>query len=283
MIEVDVLGVSVLGPGLPGWAESVPILTGVRDWTYAVPNPPPPALLPANERRRAGIVVRLAMAVAEEAVAMAGVPRDKPRGVFASSCGDGVVLHAILSAMTASDGQISPTQFHNSVHNAVAANWTIGTGSTRPATSIGMHDDTFAAGLLKAAAETSHEGEPLLFCAYDAPLPEPLHAKRPIAFPFAVALVIAPSGRRSGAPPNRPDNAPPPIARLTVSYAAGPSEPSGLLPAAGWLPAAAGPRALATGNPAARGLRLLEALAGRTSDRFSLPLSGGRVNVMVTP
>ena len=277
MIEVDVLGVSVLGPGLPGWAESVAVLTGVRDWTFAVPNPPPPALLPANERRRAGIVVRLAMAVAEEAVAMAGLPRDKPRGVFASSCGDGVVLHALLSAMTASDGQISPTQFHNSVHNAVAANWTIGTGSMRPATSIGMHDDTFAAGLLKAAAETSHEGEALLFCAYDAPLPEPLNAKQPIAFPFALALVIAPSGRRSGAPRGRPDHAPPPIARLTVSYAAGPPEP------AGWLPAAAGPRALATGNPAARGLRLLEALAGRSPDSFSLPLSGGRVNVAVTP
>lgn len=270
MIRVNVLGVSVLGPGLPGWVDSVPILTGVQDWTYAEAIPPPPALLPANERRRAGLLIRLAMAVAEEAVAMAGIPLNVPRGVFACSNGDGVVLDAILRSMAAPEGQISPTLFHNSVHNAVAANWMIGVGSMRPATSIGMHDDTFAAGLLKAAAEAAHEGEMLLFCTYDAPMPEPLNAKRVTAFPFAVALVMAPADVPSG-------EARPPLARLTLRYAGGRSEPEA------WFPKMPGPRSLVTGNPAARGLRLLEAIASGSADRFALPLAGGRVEVEVTP
>ncbi len=266
MIRVNVLGASVLGPGLPGWAASAAILAGCQDWTYADPRPPPPMLLPANERRRAGLLVRLALSVAEEAVTLAGLPLAAPRGVFASSNGDGVILDAILRAMTAPGGQISPTQFHNSVHNAVAANWTIAVGSTRPATSIGMHDDTFAAALLKAAAEAAQEREAVLLCAYDAPMPEPLNAKRPIAFPFALALVIAPASDEPGTS----------IARLNLRYVAGSPGPEA------WLPRVAASRSLVMGNPAARGLRLLEAIAGGSADRFALPLAGGRVEVEVS-
>ena len=287
MITVTVRGVSVFGPGLNGWADSAPILAGARAWVSTETPPPPPALLPANDRRRAGPPVRLAMAVAAEAVAMSGLPLALPRGVFASANGDGAVLNAILQALSTPDGQVSPTQFHNSVHNAVAANWTIGVGSTRPATSIGMHDDTFAAGLLKAAAEAAHEREPVLFCAYDAPMPEPLAAKRPTSFAFAAAFVLAPvnvAEQDDIARPLARDMTRPlardmtcPLARLAVRYVA---EHAG---AEAWLPLTPEVRALATGNAAARGLRLLEAIARGAVDRFALPLASGRVEVEVTP
>ena len=42
-------------------------------------------------------------------------------------------------------------------------------------------------------------------------------------------------------------------------------------------------RDLARGNPAARTLRLLEALARGAVDDFSMPLLNGRVTVRVTP
>ncbi len=41
-----------------------------------------------------------------------------------------------------------PTQFHNSVHNAVAGYWSIATKSTQPMTCLAAHDHSFAAGLL---------------------------------------------------------------------------------------------------------------------------------------
>ena len=263
VIRVSILGASVFGPGLAGWTNAAPILSGQHPWAFADQSPPPPALLPANERRRAGLPVRLAMAVSEEAVARSGLPKAAPRGVFASSNGDGAVLNAILRALSAPSGtaeaQVSPTQFHNSVHNAVAANWTIGVGSMRPATCIGMHDDTFAAGLLKAAAETAREREPVLLCAYDAPMPEPLNAKRPTAFAFAAAFVLAPEGGT-------------PLALRYTADAVGPEA---------WRPRTPGVDGLAEGNAAARSLRLLEALACGAADRFALPLAGGRVEIEV--
>lgn len=268
-ITVFIRGVSVLGPGLSGWTEAAPVLAGEREWVDQPVIPPPPLILPANERRRAGMPVRLALAVAGEAVRMSGLPPAAPRGVFASSNGDGLVLDSILTAMTTPGGMVSPTQFHNSVHNAVAANWTIGVGSTRPATSIGLHDETFAAGLLKAAAETVREGEPMLFCAYDAPLPPPLAVKRPTDFAFALALVLTATREAAGDGPV--------LARLSVRFASGAPGPES------WLPVTPALRPRASGNPAARGLRLLEALARGTADSFALPYAGGRVEIGVTP
>ena len=268
-IRVFPRGVSVFGPGLAGWAASVPVLAGLRDWSDTETPPPPPLILPPNERRRAGLPVRLAMAVAEEAVRMSGLPPAAPRGVFASSNGDGVVLDALLRAMTTPGGQVSPTQFHNSVHNAVAANWTIGVGSNRPATSIGLHDDTFAAGLLKAAAETAREREPVLFCAYDAPLPPILAVKRPTDFSFALALVLTPT--------DAPGEAGPALAALSLRFVPHPPEPDL------WRPVTPGLRERASGNAAARGLRLLEALARGATDAFALPYAGGRVEIEIVP
>ena len=48
----------------------------------------------------------------------------------------------------APNGTISPTQFHNSVHNAAAGYWHIAAGSAAPSLSVGGHDGAFAAGLL---------------------------------------------------------------------------------------------------------------------------------------
>ncbi len=57
---------------------------------------------------------------------------------------------------------MSPTQFHNSVHNAAAGYWSIAHGSRQPATCLGAHDWTWAAALLKAVAEVAATGAPVL-------------------------------------------------------------------------------------------------------------------------
>ena len=58
-----------------------------------------------------------------------GLPYTTLRPVFASGNGDGITVGAILEMLTKPDGFVSPTQFHNSVHNAAAGYWSIGTGS----------------------------------------------------------------------------------------------------------------------------------------------------------
>jgi hypothetical protein len=232
------------------------------------PSPlPSPAALPAAERRRSGPVVRLAMAVAEEASAGSGLPPGALRSVFASSNGDGPVVGAILDSLVnrdAGDRPVSPTLFHNSVHNAAAGYWSIAHGSAQAATCIGLHDDTLAAALLMTLAEVVADQVPVLLCGYDHPLPPPLDAKRPTLAGFGLGLVLAPAGIGTA------------MARLSVRFDA-------QQPCVPPLPRVGGLRALAAGNAMARGLRLLEALARGEADEHVLPYLDGALTLRVTP
>lgn len=269
-MRVEVIGAAVLGPGLPGWAASAPVLAGTVPYEPAPVALPPPPGLPATERRRTSPAVRLALAAAAEAAAASGLPPAELETVFASSNGDGQVVGAILGALAEPDGVISPTQFHNSVHNAAAGYWSIAAASTRPSVAVGGHDQAFAAGLLHAAARVSVTGAPVLLCAYDAPLGEPLAQCRPTAAPFAAALVLAPPERAAAATDA------PALARLELLYRAEPAPaPAPDMTALG---------ALAAGNAAARALPLLRALARREATRIVLPmLEDGRLEIAVAP
>ena len=57
-------------------------------------------------------------------------------------------------------GSISPTRFHNSVHNAAAGYWGIATGATAAANALCAYDASFGAGLLEALTQvhTSRSG-----------------------------------------------------------------------------------------------------------------------------
>jgi hypothetical protein len=263
-MEAVIQGVSVWGPGLPGWAASQPVLAGVQEYVAGAANPPSSTLLSATERRRTGLAARLALLVAEHASAMAGIAPGAIPSMFATSNGDGAVLHAILETLAA-DQPVSPTQFHNSVHNTAAGYWSIATASRQATTCLACHDATAAAALLKAMAEVQTECRTLLLCVYDVPWPAPLDAKRPTFGSFGAGLVLAPEGGQGA------------LARLAVHYAAAPPTPGSEAP---HLPALT---SLARGNPAARVLRLLESLARGVPDDFSMALLDGRVEVRVRP
>jgi len=264
MTVAVVQGVSVWGPGLPSWAAAKAVLCGTDDYVVTDVALPPPSLLPANERRRASLATRLALVVAQQASETAGVAPGSISSVFATSNGDGAVVHTILEALAARQ-PVSPTQFHNSVHNTAAGYWSIATGSQQATTCIACHDATAAAALLKAVAEVHAERRPLLLCVYDEPLPAPLDAKHPTDGTFGVGLVLAPEDASAG------------MARIDVRYA-GSSEG-----VADWLPRLSALHRLAKGNPAARLLRLLESLARQVPDTFSMPLLDGRVDVRLEP
>jgi hypothetical protein len=141
---------------------------------------PAPAALPAAERRRTGLPVRLALAVGLDALAQS-TRRDEPvASVFTSSGGDGRVIDEICQVLTSVERQVSPTRFHNSVHNAPAGYWSIALRSHAPSISLCCYDWSFAAGLLEAGAQCVTEGVPVLLVSYEVPYPEPLYAIRPV-------------------------------------------------------------------------------------------------------
>ncbi len=230
--------IGLRGPGLNGWEASAPILAGKAPYLPAPTAIPPATLLPPNERRRAPQTVKLALAVGAEAFACAGMAPSDCAAVFASSGGDGETIHGILATLAGPVRELSPTRFHNSVHNVAAGYWSIATGAKTPATSLCAHDGSLAAGLLEAGAQALAGGT-VAMIAYDLPYPEPLASVRHIGAAFGVALLLSPVASAGS------------LARLEIELCA-PGDYACVIPEL---------EALRRDIPAARILPLLEALA----------------------
>ena len=98
-MRICVEGIGILAPGLEGWPSTREVLAKQRPYEPAPISAPPVGLLPPAERRRAGLTVRLAMAVGVEALGQAQrAPQEMPM-VFATSGGDGETIHEILAVL----------------------------------------------------------------------------------------------------------------------------------------------------------------------------------------
>ena len=191
MLSVYVNGIGLLGPGIANWAAGAQILQGELSWVNTPTVLPSPEGLPPAERRRTGPLVKLTLAAGLEASRQAQVDPARLASVFTSSGGDGHNCHEICEALASPERLISPTRFHNSVHNAPAGYWSIATGATAAGNALCAHDGSFAAGLLEAVTQVLIERVPVLLVSYDIGYPEPIRAVRPIPDAFAVALALA--------------------------------------------------------------------------------------------
>ncbi len=192
-MHVGIAGVGLLSAGLESWTTGREVLMGLRPYRVDAMPQPDPALLPANERRRSTAGVRWAVHVAQEAIVQSGLdPRDVAT-VFASSGGEMGVLDQLCRALATTERAISPTLFHQSVHNTAAGYWGIATRCQQSSTALSCYDDSCAAGLLEAATYATMEDCPVLFVSYDLPAPDPLIRARPIQSAFAAALVMTAS------------------------------------------------------------------------------------------
>ena len=191
--SVWVDGVGILGPGLDNWAQAQAVLQGQAAYVQAPTVLPVPTILPPAERRRASRVIKVALAVGLEAAQAAGQDPAQLPNVFASSGGDGHNCHSLCELLGSDDRQVSPTRFHNSVHNAASGYWAIATGATPPAQVLGGYDASFAVGLFEAMVQVQTLNTPVLLVVIDSEYPQPLHAKRPIADTSGLALVLSPT------------------------------------------------------------------------------------------
>lgn len=263
-VELAIRGIGLLAPGLPGWERSRSVLAGERPYV-PVPVPSPEAImLPPNERRRSSDAVRWAVEVAHEAMAQSGLELGAVPAVFASSGGEISVFDQLCRLLATEDRLVSPTLFHQSVHNAAAGYWGIATAGHESSTALACYDDSFIAGLVEAATLVKTEWRPVLLVAYDLPVPAPLYEARPIAKGFAVALVLGPLTE---------------VSLATVMLAlkeAGAVEPTGL--------ADQELEQLRTHNPAARSLPLLCAIAARARRAVVFDWLGDQqVELMIAP
>lgn len=256
--------VALFAPGIESWQAALPLLRGEGEYR---PTPlPRPSLewLPPQERRRCSASTRLALQVAQ--ASLAEQPCSDPfAAIFSSANGDTEIHQHICSAFCDPQPQVSPTRFHNSVHNAPAGYWSIANQSRSPTNSIAAYDGSFAAGLLAAACQVFAERRRVLLAAYDLPFPAPLDQQRPISAPFAVALQLTPTVTRASLFACRVETLPATTAP-TTTLASPPLE------------------ALRVGNPAARALPLLALLARGQAGEVTLDyLDGLAVRLALTP
>jgi hypothetical protein len=262
MLTAYLDGIGLIGPGLDSWLAARPILAGAAPYEARPIAVPAPQSLPPAERRRTGLAIKVALAVAQEAVATGKLDARQLAAVFASSGADNDNCDAICKALASEDRHISPTRFHNSVHNAPAGYWGIASGAMTPATVLCALDGSFGAGLLEALTQVAVEGWGTLLVTYDMPYPEPMHAKCPLPAAFGIALALSP--KRSAQS----------LARIEVSLA----------DAAPDVLAEPEIETLRRAIPSGRGLPLLQAVARGAGGRVVLDyLAPLRLAVVIEP
>jgi hypothetical protein len=262
MTDIYVYGIGLTAPGMHTWLEGASILRGDKFYDKTELPAFTPHLLRPNERRRTTALIKLALQVAEQAVENSDISADTLCSVFASSEGDIAIVDKICEALTLADRPVSPTHFHNSVHNAPAGYWAIATGCQQPSVSMSAGPGSFAGGLLEAAGLCAVEQCPTLLLSYDLPAPDTLQPVIAIQEAFGSGLVLgSESGGRN-------------LAKIQLTLTS--AEQTTLEDTA--------IEALRLSNPAAQALPLLKAIACQQSQTVELPyLDGQTLSVSCTP
>ncbi|MFS2203468.1 beta-ketoacyl synthase chain length factor [Variovorax sp. Varisp36] len=231
-------------PTLPGWDAARAAFRGEGALADPPAKRPSPQVLAPAERRRAPDTVALALEVAAAAMAASGRNAADVPCVFTSAHGDLSINDYMCSTLASDPKMLSPTKFHNSVHNAAVGYWTIGTGCMAASNAISAYEHSFASGLLEAAVQCACDQEPVLLVGCDTPTVGALASVTDSRGLLAVALVIAhePTQRT--------------VAALDWSLAG----EGGTAPAA-TPPSSEAAKSLAEINPMAQALALFESLA----------------------
>jgi len=262
MLTAFVNGISIIGPGLNNWPNAAAVLTEKDAYEAQASVLPAPMILPPAERRRSGQLVKLTLAVGLEAAENADKDPATLACVYTSSSGDGKNCHEICSTLASDDRQISPTRFHNSVHNAAAGYWSIATGARTPISVLCAHDASFSAGLLETITQVVSDNVSTIMIAADMSYPEPLHHARPVPDAFGIGMVFSPTQNQQT------------IAKIEIQLT---EEPANTLTS----PAL---ESLRNEIPAARGLPLLTAIAKEQATTVILDyLEHQRLLVKVSP
>ena len=196
MTSIDIAGLGAWGPRFADWqALGRGLQTG--EWSSDVVLQP--ELIPARERRRAPQLVKMAIEVMDQACRMASLDPHDVATVFSSSMGDMQITDYMCRTLAASPQLVSPTRFHNSVHNAAPGYWSITTGAFTPATAVSAYEYTASMAFLEAAIQAVEEETPVLLVTQEIAALLPLYDTCPSELPFSAAFLLTPTGHCNSA------------------------------------------------------------------------------------
>lgn len=198
-MDFQVLGAGAWGPNFSNWPELVALMSG-QTAEISQGKGPKPEIIPANERRRAPLPVRLAVESSWQAVQQADIDPVDLISVFVSGLGDTLLTDYMCRTLAGDNKALSPTKFHNSVHNAAAGYWTISTGCMQAANSVAGFQQSVPLTLLEGLIQSQSEQRPVLLTFYDAPCSEVLHDLMKNEIAFSASIILAPANRDLAAP-----------------------------------------------------------------------------------
>lgn len=191
-LQCMVVGIGAWGPGFSDWPTLKTLLRdGVSDTPLTVANPAP-QIIPANERRRAPLPVKIAVEVSWQALQQSGLAASDVACVFGSGLGDTEITDYMCRVLTTELKQLSPTKFHNSVHNAAAGYWTISSGCMKSANSIAAYHQTAGLALLEGISQCVLQQEPVLITLFDTEAHATYRQIFPCEQSFGAAILVQP-------------------------------------------------------------------------------------------
>lgn len=198
LAPVRIEGISFWASRLPGWDIARAVMRGEAAAPGQAAPRPAPTLLAPTERRRAPDTVAIALEVAAKACEASGRAPADLASIFASTHGDLAISDTMCATLVDTPTLISPVKFHNSVHNAAAGYWSIGTGSYAPYTALSAFHCTYGVGLLEAVTQVLCDDKPVLYVAFDIEAKGALATMAPSRGLLGAALVLAPDAGSDG-------------------------------------------------------------------------------------
>lgn len=182
--------VHVRGVGLWTLGHANPKAWCARDFDEAATTPDA-SLLSGALRRRATPLTRMGIEVLQQAARMADVELSELASVWATAHGEHSMAIGLLEMMQQGEGKLSPTKFHNSVHNTASGYASIASHNRSPSTTLTGGAELVASALIEAACMLDALDRDVAVVIADEPLLTPFEVPDS-AVPLAVALLLSP-------------------------------------------------------------------------------------------
>jgi hypothetical protein len=208
MRPVYVRGLGLWTPGRPdpeAWC---------RGETHPDADAPAAASLDGPIRRRATRQTRMAIEALYQAVKSAGFDPATTPTVWATAHGEHSTAIKLLKMMHRGSGRLSPTHFHNSVHNTPSGYASIAAHNQSLSTTVTGGREIVGAALLEAFAILETTAPEVVLVLSDEALQSPFEragASTPLAVAFAIgrepdgALAAVSNLRRAAVAPSKPN------------------------------------------------------------------------------
>lgn len=195
MSPVLTLELRAIGVWTPGYADAQAWAQRDACGPSDEPNAraPKAELLPPMLRRRTSLLTRMAAEVAAQAIHGGAFDPGNVAVIYGSMYGEIRTTLDLLGALLTPDAPLSPTKFHNSVHNTAAGYVSIAAHNRCGNAALTAGRSTLAMGLLECLGLLGSCEEPAVLVLAEEPLPEPLAAGR-VYEPLAAAFGLCKPG-----------------------------------------------------------------------------------------